>query len=295
MKGKTKLILYTLMVYFITCLICYLVNIIFLQRSNIITSFINIKFIIISILAVLLLFLFSRSIRNFSIITPVWSLIPIFLTIIQFLSTIKFVDDNNYIINVNQIVFGSLIIIWAICFIINWIINHSSFEDKSWEDEKIEKEPKWRQFFKLFINVIVFSLIIDCIYGLIVIANKVLSNRFNFIYVLAFLVMSIGIVIETIANFQKNSFKRKNKNKEKICKIGLWKNSRHPNYLGEIVFWFGIFIITLTNLSNYYWMSINYILLIIIWIIFAKVNRLDEFLSSYKKDWKEYKEKSGLL
>ncbi|MGK0367444.1 MAG: steroid 5-alpha reductase family enzyme [Thermoproteota archaeon] len=41
----------------------------------------------------------------------------------------------------------------------------------------------------------------------------------------------------TLAHFKKNS--------KGICKVGPWKYSRHPNYFGEIILWWGIFIMTL--------------------------------------------------
>ena len=44
-----------------------------------------------------------------------------------------------------------------------------------------------------------------------------------------------GFIIETIADYQKNSFK--NNNPTKLCTVGLFSKSRFPNYFGEILFW----------------------------------------------------------
>ena len=49
----------------------------------------------------------------------------------------------------------------------------------------------------------------------------------------------IGFVIEAWADYNKFSHKL---NGEKWCNTGLWKYSRHPNYFGNIMLWFGIFI-----------------------------------------------------
>jgi steroid 5-alpha reductase family enzyme len=44
-----------------------------------------------------------------------------------------------------------------------------------------------------------------------------------------------GILIESFADYQKFSFNKNPKNKNKFIQTGLWKYSRHPNYFGEIL------------------------------------------------------------
>jgi len=51
----------------------------------------------------------------------------------------------------------------------------------------------------------------------------------------------IGFVVETVADQQKFAFKNEPENRKKMCTVGLWKYSRHPNYFGETLVWFGIF------------------------------------------------------
>ena len=48
-----------------------------------------------------------------------------------------------------------------------------------------------------------------------------------------------GLVIEGVADQQKFNFKAIEGNKGKWCEEGLFATSRHPNYLGEILFWMG--------------------------------------------------------
>lgn len=52
-----------------------------------------------------------------------------------------------------------------------------------------------------------------------------------------------GLVFETVADQQKFSFKQKFPNQ--FIQTGLWKHLRHPNYTGELLFWIGVFIISL--------------------------------------------------
>lgn len=50
----------------------------------------------------------------------------------------------------------------------------------------------------------------------------------------------IGLVIETVADLEKNAAKKKNPHE--FVSTGLYKFVRCPNYLGEIIFWTGIFV-----------------------------------------------------
>lgn len=52
----------------------------------------------------------------------------------------------------------------------------------------------------------------------------------------------LGLVIETAADAQKSSFKGKEENRERFITSGLWRYSRHPNYFGEMLVWWGLFL-----------------------------------------------------
>ena len=56
------------------------------------------------------------------------------------------------------------------------------------------------------------------------------------------IVLVVGFLIELIADIQMYNFKRKIMNKGEVMMTGLWKYSRHPNYFGEMVFWWGLYL-----------------------------------------------------
>lgn len=63
-----------------------------------------------------------------------------------------------------------------------------------------------------------------------------------------FIVWAAGLAIETIADNQKFTFKQTQK--DTWIDTGLWHYSRHPNYLGEIMVWIGLFICVLPGLTQ---------------------------------------------
>ena len=54
-----------------------------------------------------------------------------------------------------------------------------------------------------------------------------------------------GFIFEALADWQLMQFKKRPENKGKVMQQGIWKLSRHPNYFGEILLWWGIFIFIL--------------------------------------------------
>jgi len=63
-----------------------------------------------------------------------------------------------------------------------------------------------------------------------------------------------GWLWESVADWQLYQFKKNKANKGKIMRSGVWAYSRHPNYFGEIVFWWGLFLATIPH--GLWWVSI---------------------------------------
>mmetsp|Transcript_19463 Transcript_19463/g.37859 ORF Transcript_19463/g.37859 Transcript_19463/m.37859 type:complete len:337 (+) Transcript_19463:49-1059(+) len=62
-------------------------------------------------------------------------------------------------------------------------------------------------------------------------------------------VAALAFVVEAVADWQKWNFKLGPDGKKKWCAEGLWGLSRHPNYAGEMTFWWAIFALNAPNLS----------------------------------------------
>ncbi len=67
-------------------------------------------------------------------------------------------------------------------------------------------------------------------------------------------VWAISILGEGIADAQLKNFKKNPANKGKVCDVGLWNYSRHPNYFFESMIWIGYFLVCLN--AEYGWIGI---------------------------------------
>ncbi len=73
--------------------------------------------------------------------------------------------------------------------------------------------------------------------------------------ILGFAVACGALVFESVADFQKVAFISKTKAKglrNRVCDVGLWRYSRHPNYFGEWMVWNGLILMALPSLVSLY-------------------------------------------
>ncbi|MBD3920361.1 DUF1295 domain-containing protein [Paenibacillus sp. PR3] len=62
---------------------------------------------------------------------------------------------------------------------------------------------------------------------------------------LGLIVWIVGFMFQSIGDWQLRRFKKNRRNNEEVLTTGLWRYTRHPNYFGEAVMWWGISIIIL--------------------------------------------------
>ena len=71
-------------------------------------------------------------------------------------------------------------------------------------------------------------------------SSESLSSGITVWFILGSAAWLKGFIIETAADYQKYIFKKNPDNRGRFISTGLWKYSRHPNYFGEILIWWGI-------------------------------------------------------
>lgn len=111
-------------------------------------------------------------------------------------------------------------------------------------------------------------------------------------------VFTLGLVIETIADWQKFEFKKEEKNEGRWTDVGLWNYSRHPNYFGEMLVWIGIWLFTASILQPTYALIglISPLAIICILLFVTGIPTLEKKYDARfakNKEYKKYKESTS--
>ncbi len=107
----------------------------------------------------------------------------------------------------------------------------------------------WRAFFQVFLLQGVLMFIISSVLQFGILDDLQDLSLLNRLGIVVFL---IGFAFESIGDRQLRKFKLDPSNKGKILNTGLWKYTRHPNYFGEALLWWGIFLIAIPNAWAYW-------------------------------------------
>ncbi len=110
-------------------------------------------------------------------------------------------------------------------------------------------------------------------------------------------VMALGLIIESLADYQKS--KAKEKNPKRFCDKGLFKMVRCPNYLGEVIFWTGVLLTGATSLQGaMQWICAIIGYLAIVYIMFGGARRLELRQNKnygHDREYQEYVRKTPIL
>lgn len=109
-----------------------------------------------------------------------------------------------------------------------------------------------------------------------------------------------GLMIETIADYQKFTFKQNPKNKDKFIQSGLWKYSRHPNYFGEILVWLGVYLFTYSylNFGQRLLFAISPLFITYLLIFVTGLPKLEKYADQkwgHDKAYQKYKSQTNVL
>jgi steroid 5-alpha reductase family enzyme len=107
------------------------------------------------------------------------------------------------------------------------------------------------------------------------------------LHAVGMLIWLTGLCFESIGDLQLAMFKANPDNKGKVFDQGFWKYTRHPNYFGDFLVWWGIYIASLSY-STEYWTAIGPIVMSIFLMKVSGVALLEKTLANTKDGYKEY-------
>jgi steroid 5-alpha reductase family enzyme len=192
-------------------------------------------------------------------------------------------------ISVNGLIVNLLITIWGIR-----LCMHISFRNRNRkEDFRYENlKRRWSRFFhlRLFLDVFLLQGMILYVVSLPVVWIHTHTQKVPvFVLVTGVFIWLSGFVIETIADRQLIFFRKDLSNKGNLLKEGLWSCSRHPNYLGELIQWWAIWLIAVVYPLG--WVFVISPLLITFLIVnVSGIKPLEEKMKDHP-DFKDYAEK----
>lgn len=179
--------------------------------------------------ATIVTFAFSVILGNASVYDPYWSVQPPVILIalawgreLTMLGTLLIV----------------VVLFWGIRLTANWAYTFADLMHQDWRYTMLRE--KTGAFYPLinFIGIHMIPTVV--VYGCILPAGYAIMNNVN-ITMLSVVFLSVSLfaaMMQGVADIQMHKF-RKNR-KAPFIRVGLWKYSRHPNYLGEIFMWWGV-------------------------------------------------------
>lgn len=96
----------------------------------------------------------------------------------------------------------------------------------------------------------------------------------------------IGLGIETVADRQLKRFKDDPANRGQVLDSGLWRYSRHPNYFGDFVVWWGLYLIAFSG--GAWWTAFGPALISWLLLRVSGVTMLEEELTKSKPGYEAY-------
>ena len=232
--------------------------------------------------ATVVVFIFSVIFGNASVYDPYWSVQPIFII-------------SAFVIGKGEVTLFSVLLLicvgfWAVRLTLNWAYTFSNLEHQDWRYTMLKE--KTGKFYPLinFIGihmvptVVVYFCVLPAVYA---VCDKMSANAGSIL----FLVISFfAAVMQGISDIQMHKFRKTRTSP--FIRTGFWKYSRHPNYLGEILMWWGVGLSVVSSSGNAVYLIgaiLNTVLFLCVSIPMADARQ------SRKEGFSEYKMQTRML
>lgn len=242
------------------------------------------------IAATLVIYTFARMFRNASFYDAYWSVAPLVIALYYTL-----VASSGDVVSIRQVLVVTLVFIWGIRLTLNWARQWRGLGHEDWRYANFRSKSKgWFWIVELMgIEMMPTTIVfLGCLSLYPALATG--TNPFGVLDWIAIVVTAGAIILETTADEQLRKFVKANPRPGKIMSTGLWSYSRHPNYLGEIMLWWGLFLFAISADLSYWWVVVGPVAMTLLFI-FISIPMMDKRNLERKPGYKEHMRKVPAL
>ncbi|MBQ9481478.1 MAG: DUF1295 domain-containing protein [Clostridia bacterium] len=241
----------------------------------------TINLLIADVTATVVTFVFSVIFGNASVYDPYWSVQPIVILVAFF--TVSEVSLSGILI-------GVAVTYWGVRLTANWAYTFRGLNCQDWRYTMLKERTG--KFYPVvnFLGIHLFPTLVVYLCVLPVVEVLTGAPQANVWSFAGFAISVCAVTLQLTADIQMHKY-RKNRTGNFI-RTGLWKYSRHPNYLGEILMWWGVAVSAVFTVGG--WYLIAGALVNTLMFLFVSIPMADK--RQAKKDgFEEYKRQTRML
>lgn len=238
------------------------------------------------VLATVVVYVFGLIYKNSSFYDPYWSITPLVFVVLYICHKQCFNFTNLLFL----LVFG----FWAIRLTVNWATTFHSVSKEDWRYEMYrENNSKAMWHFLNFtgINMMPTLFVFAGMLPALFMIEK--NAEFNAFAVVGAAVILFGTLLELFADIDMHTHLKSEESK-KVCRVGLWKYSRHPNYLGEITVWFGVYFMQLAVDTERFYTFFGAVAILCLFV-FVSIPMMEKRQRTRRADYADYVKETSML
>ncbi|MBE5745396.1 MAG: MATE family efflux transporter [Clostridiales bacterium] len=238
--------------------------------------------LIADVAATIVTFAFSVVFKNASVYDPYWSVQPIVILI-------AFIIGKP--ITATRLLPLIAVCLWGIRLTANWAYTFHGLHHQDWRYTQLkEQSGKWYPLVNFFgIHLVPTLVVYACTLPAVYVMQY--GGEFNAGAIVFFILSLLAVALQGTADVQMHKF-RKNRTGNFIRK-GLWKYSRHPNYLGEILMWWGVALAAVCVMPTRWWLLAGAVANTLLFVCISIP--LAEKRQSRKEGYERYKQETRAL
>ncbi|HEY1708374.1 MAG TPA: DUF1295 domain-containing protein [Rhizomicrobium sp.] len=229
-----------------------------------------------------LLWLLSLWLKDVSIVDIFWA--PGFAIVVWAATLLRASPAG-----IHAAVLQALVTLWAIRLGAHLLVRWRSHqgEDRRYAAMRRKYGPSW-WWWSLF-QVFVLQGVLICVISIplqMTVARG--PAPLNPLFYIGIAVAACGLVLEAIADMQLTAFRREAANADKVMDRGIWRWSRHPNYFGDALMWWGFYIIALSASLTLWWTAIGPAIMTFFLLRVSGVTMLEHTIARRRPEYEDY-------